>query len=414
MSFPQTRLRRLRHNATLRDMLGGSPLRREELIAPLFVREGRALRDEIPSMPGVYQYSVDTAMETVRQWSDLGIVAVLLFGIPDRKDAVGSEAWNAQAAVQRLTREIKKSLPHMLVVTDVCLCEYTEHGHCGVIKTSVPPKDHGQDARATHGQDAHATHGQDAHATHGQDAHATHGQDARATHGKDAHATHGQDAHATHGQDAHATHGQDAHATHGQDARATHGQDAHATVDNDATLELLAKTALSHASAGADIVAPSAMMDGQVQAIRSALDAGDFQMTAIMSYSVKFASCLYGPFRDAAGSTPQFGDRRTYQMDYRSPRQAAQEAAADLAEGADILMVKPAGAYLDIIADIRRRFDAPLAAYQVSGEYSAIRAAASLGYLDEQRTVIEVTSAIKRAGADLIITYFAQQLAQWL
>jgi porphobilinogen synthase len=325
-------------------------------------------------MPGVYQHSVDTAMETVRQWSDLGIVAVLLFGIPDRKDAVGSEAWNAQAAVQRLTREIKKSLPHMLVVTDVCLCEYTEHGHCGVIKTSVPPKDHGQDARATHGQDAHATHGQDAHATHGQDA----------------------------------------HATHGQDARATHGQDAHATVDNDATLELLAKTALSHASAGADIVAPSAMMDGQVQAIRSALDAGDFQMTAIMSYSVKFASCLYGPFRDAAGSTPQFGDRRTYQMDYRSPRQAAQEAAADLAEGADILMVKPAGAYLDIIADIRRRFDAPLAAYQVSGEYSAIRAAASLGYLDEQRTVIEVTSAIKRAGADLIITYFAQQLAQWL
>jgi porphobilinogen synthase len=334
MSFPQTRLRRLRQNATLRDMLGSSPLRREELIAPLFVREGRALHAEIASMPGVYQHSVDTAMETVRQWSDLGIVAVLLFGVPDRKDAVGSEAWNDQAAVQRLIREIKKSLPHMLVVTDVCLCEYTEHGHCGVIKTTAPSKEH--------------------------------------------------------------------------------GQDAHATVDNDATLELLAKTALSHASAGADIVAPSAMMDGQIQAIRSALDGGDFQTTAIMSYAVKFASCLYGPFRDAAGSTPQFGDRRSYQMDYRSPRQATQEAAADLAEGADILMVKPAGAYLDIIADIRRRFDAPLAAYQVSGEYSAIRAAASLGYLDERRAVIELTSAIKRAGADLIITYFAQQLAQWL
>jgi porphobilinogen synthase len=323
-------------------MLGSSPLRREELIAPLFVREGRAIRAEIPSMPGVYQHSVDTAMETVRQWSDLGIQAVLLFGIPDRKDAVGSEAWNGQAAVQRLIREIRKSLPHMLVITDVCLCEYTEHGHCGVVKTNAPSKDHGQDARGTHGQDAHAT------------------------------------------------------------------------VDNDATLELLAKTALSHASAGADIVAPSAMMDGQIQAIRSALDAGDFQATAIMSYAVKFASCLYGPFRDAAGSTPQFGDRRSYQMDYRSPRQAAQEAAADLAEGADILMVKPAGAYLDIIADIRRRFDAPLAAYQVSGEYSAIRAAASLGYLDERRAVIELTSAIKRAGADLIITYFAQQLAGWL
>lgn len=333
MSFPQTRLRRLRHNATLRDMLGASPLRREELVAPLFVREGRAVRTEIPSMPGVFQHSVDTAMETLRQWSDLGIVAVLLFGIPDRKDAVGSEAWNDQAAVQRLTREIKKSLPNMLIVTDVCLCEYTEHGHCGVIKTS-PSKEH--------------------------------------------------------------------------------GQDAHATVDNDTTLELLAKTALSHASAGADIVAPSAMMDGQIQAIRSALDAGDFQTTAIMSYAVKFASCLYGPFRDAAGSAPQFGDRRSYQMDYRSPRQAAQEAAADLDEGADILMVKPAGAYLDIIADIRRRFDAPLAAYQVSGEYSAIRAAASLGYLDERRAVIELTSAIKRAGADLIITYFAQQLAGWL
>ena len=358
MSFPQTRLRRLRHNATLRDMLGSSPLRREELIAPLFVREGRAVHNEIPSMPGVFQHSVDTAMETLRKWSDLGIVAVLLFGVPDRKDDVGSEAWNDRAAVQRLTREIKKSLPNMLVVTDVCLCEYTEHGHCGVLKPSTPTKDHGQDAQATHGQDAHATHGQDAHATH--------------------------------------------------------GQDAHATVDNDATLELLAKTAVSHASAGADIVAPSAMMDGQIQALRSALDAGNFQMTAIMSYAVKFASCLYGPFRDAAGSAPQFGDRRSYQMDYRSPRQAAQEAAADLAEGADILMVKPAGAYLDIIADIRRRFDAPLAAYQVSGEYSAIRAAASLGYLDERRAVIELTSAIKRAGADLVITYFAQQLAQWL
>jgi porphobilinogen synthase len=205
-------------------------------------------------------------------------------------------------------------------------------------------------------------------------------------------------------------HGQDARATHGRDAHAT----AHATVDNDATLELLARVAVSHAAAGADIVAPSAMMDGQVRAIRSAMDASNFQMTAIMSYSVKFASCFYGPFRDAAQSAPQFGDRRGYQMDFRSPRQAVQEAAADLEEGADILMVKPAATYLDILAELRQRFDAPLAAYHVSGEYSAIRAAAQLGWLDEQRAVLEVTSAIKRAGADLIITYFAEQLAKWL
>ncbi len=325
--FPEIRLRRLRRSATLREMLGGVRLRREELIAPLFVREGQGVRAEIKSMPGQFQFSVDTAMETLRRWSDAGIPAVLLFGIPDHKDATGSQAWDERAAVQRLCREIKKSLPRMVVITDVCLCEYTEHGHCGVLKAAAGG------ARE---------------------------------------------------------------------------------VDNDATLELLAKAACSHAAAGADIVAPSAMMDGQVRAIRTALDAGDMGMTAIMSYSVKFASCLYGPFRDAAGSAPQFGDRRAYQMDYRAPRQAMQEASADLADGADILMVKPAGAYLDILAEMRRRFDAPLAAYQVSGEYAAIRAAGSLGYLDERAAVLETTSAIKRAGADLIITYFAPELAAWL
>jgi porphobilinogen synthase len=332
--FPETRLRRLRNSATLRDMLASVSLRREELIAPLFVREGQNLREEISTMPGQYQHSVDTAMETLQRWSDMGIPAVLLFGIPDHKDAQGSEAWNDSAAVQRLVRQIKKSLPRMVVVTDVCLCEYTHHGHCGVLRGEGQPK-------------GHAAH-------------------------------------------------------------------AGEVVDNDATLELLARTALSHAAAGADIVAPSAMMDGQVQAIRTALDRQDFKMTAIMGYSVKFASCFYGPFRQAAQSAPQFGDRRTYQMDGRSPRQAAMEAAADLAEGADILMVKPAATYLDIIAEIRRRFDAPLAAYHVSGEYSALRAAARLGYLDERQAVLEVTAAIKRAGADLIITYFAEQLAGWL
>ena len=325
--FPTRRLRRLRHNATLREMLASVRLSRDELIAPLFVREGKGVRREIPSMPGQFQHSADTAVETIRRWAGKGLRAVLLFGIPDKKDAAGSEAWNDNAAVQRLTRQIESALPGLIVITDVCLCEYTDHGHCGtVIERPGGRKD----------------------------------------------------------------------------------------VDNDATLESLARTALSHARAGADVVAPSAMMDGQVAAIRRALDSEGFETTAIMSYAVKFASSLYGPFRDAAESTPRFGDRRTYQMDYRAPRQAALEAAADLDEGADIIMVKPAATYLDVIAEVRGRFDAPLAAYHVSGEYAMLKAAAAAGWLDERAAAIEVTSAIKRAGADLIITYFAEQLAEWL
>jgi len=308
-------------------MLAAVRLSRDDFIAPLFVREGKGVRREIPSMPGQFQHSVDTATETARRWADKGLRAVLLFGIPDRKDAVGSEAWNDNAAVQRLARQIKSALPEFVVITDVCLCEYTDHGHCG--KVIERP-----DAR------------------------------------KDA--------------------------------------------DNDATLELLARTAVSHTRAGADVVAPSAMMDGQVSAVRQALDAEGFKTTGIMSYAVKFASSLYGPFRDAAESPPKFGDRKTYQMDYRSPRQASLEVAADLDEGADIIMVKPAAAYLDVIAEVRRRFDAPLAAYHVSGEYAMLKAAAAAGWLEERPAVIEVTSAIKRAGADLIITYFAEQLADWL
>ena len=327
--FPSRRLRRLRNSATLREMLATVRLSRDELIAPLFVREGEGLRREIPSMPGQFQYSVDTALETARRWSDAGIRAVLLFGIPDegRKDSDGSQAWARQAPVQRLCEQLKDALPELLVITDVCLCEYTDHGHCGpVVKTS-------------------------------------------------------------------------------------NGQ---ARVDNDAAIELLARTAVSHAQAGADIVAPSAMMDGQVGAIRAALDAQGLADTPIMSYAVKYASSMYGPFRDAAESTPQFGDRRSYQMDYRTTGQAAMEARLDVDEGADIIMVKPAATYLDVIAKVSRLIDAPLAAYHVSGEYASLMAAAQNGWIDERAAAIEVTTAIKRAGADLIITYFAEKLAGWL
>jgi len=326
-SFPVRRLRRLRYNATLRDMLADVKITREDLIAPVFVREGHGVSKEIVSMPGQYQFSVDTALETVRRWADKGLRAVLLFGIPETKDSCGSGAWDEGAAVQRLAGEIKRALPEMLVITDVCMCEYTDHGHCGAIS----PRPDGQD-----------------------------------------------------------------------------------DVENDATLGLLAKTALSHARAGADVVAPSAMMDGQVGAIREALDDNGFETVALMSYAVKFASNMYGPFRDAAESPPQFGDRRTYQMDFRAPRQSGAEAALDVPEGADIVMVKPGASYLDIIADVRRQVDVPVAAYHVSGEFAMLKAAARAGWIDEKGAAMEVTAAMKRAGADLIITYYAEQLAEWM
>ena len=325
--FPVRRLRRLRYNATLRDMLADVKVTRDDLIAPVFVREGRGVENQIVSMPGQYQFSVDTATETVRRWADKGLRAVLLFGIPDEKDSAGSGAWDESAAVQRLAGEIKRATPDVLVITDVCMCEYTDHGHCGAI------------------------------------------------------------------------------------SRRPDGQD---DVDNDTTLGLLARTALSHARAGADVVAPSAMMDGQVAAIRQALDDNGFQTVALMSYAVKFASNMYGPFRDAAESPPKFGNRRTYQMDFRSPAQSGPEAAMDIAEGADIVMVKPAATYLDVIAAVRRQVAVPLAAYHVSGEFSMLKAAAQAGWLDEKAAAMEVTAAIKRAGADLIITYYAEQLADWL
>jgi len=325
--FPRRRLRRLRYRAALREMLAEVRPSPKDLIAPLFVRPGVGIRREIASMPGQFHYSPETALETIRRWADAGLPAVLLFGVGQRKDPQGSEAWDAKAAVQSLCRQIKQALPEMVVITDVCLCQYTDHGHCGVLGR---------------------------------------------------------------------------------------GTDGRMDVDNDATLQALARTALSHAQAGADMVAPSAMMDGQVAAIREALDEAGFVETGILSYAVKFASSFYGPFRQAAESAPQSGDRRSHQMDYRAGRQAILEARSDIAEGADVVMVKPAGAYLDVIAAVRNACHVPLAAYQVSGEYAAIKAAAAAGWLDERAAVVEMTTAIKRAGADLIITYFAERLAGWL
>jgi len=327
--YPTKRLRRLRSSGVLRDMLAEVELRREDIIAPVFVQQGLdgdETRD-IPSMPGVQRLSIDSAAATARRLFDKGISAVLLFGIPEKKDALGSGAWDHGGAVQQLTRLIKNQVPEMLVVADVCLCEYTDHGHCGPV---------------------------------------------------------------------------------------SQGLSGNASVDNDSALELLQKTALSLAEAGCDIVAPSAMMDGQVAAIRETLDRNNFTESAIMSYAVKYSSSLYGPFRDAAGSYPAFGDRKTYQMDYRSSREAIAEAQADVDEGVDILMVKPAGPYMDIIRAIRDRFSLPLAAYHVSGEYSMISAAAQAGWLDERAAAIEILTGIKRSGADIIITYFAEKLSDWL
>ena len=325
--FPTRRMRRLRYSATLRAMLAEVRLSRLDLIAPMFVREGAGVQVPISSMPGQFQFSPDTAAETACRWADQGLSAVLLFGIPESKDPVGTGAWDPAGVVPDTVARIKRAAPKMLVITDVCLCEYTDHGHCG----PIAPRPDGQ---------------------------------------KD--------------------------------------------VDNDATLVSLARVAVAHARAGADVVAPSDMMDGRVGAIRSALDEQGFLHTPILSYAVKFASSLYGPFRDAAESPPTFGDRRSYQMDWLAAGQVRDEVALDLAEGADMVMVKPAAAYLDVIQTVRGACDVPLAAYHVSGEYSMLVAAVERGWLEERQAVLEVLSAIKRAGADLIITYFADKAVQWL
>jgi porphobilinogen synthase len=322
MFFPIYRPRRLRRSETLRRMVRETRLSPDDFIYPLFVCPGRKVRKEIGSMPGVAQLSPDLAVEEAREARRLGIPAVLLFGIPRKKDQRGTEGYARNGVVQRTVRAIKREIPELVVITDVCLCEYTSHGHCGVV--------------------------------------------------------------------------------------------VQGDVDNDATLTLLAKMALSHAEAGADMVAPSDMMDGRVRAIREALDRKGCTHLPIMAYAAKHASGFYGPFREAAESTPQFGDRRSYQMDPANAREALRETALDVQEGADIIMVKPALPYLDIIRAVREEFDLPVAAYNVSGEYSMIKAAGQKGWLDEERVMMEVLTAIKRAGADLIITYFAKDAAKAL
>ena len=324
MAFPQQRLRRTRRTAGLRSLVRETRLSPQDFVYPIFVSAREDVKDPIASMPGIFQLSINHAVAEARRAHGLGIPAVLLFGIPDHKDEAATGAYDPEGIVQLATRAIKDAAPELLVITDVCLCEYTSHGHCGVVE-----KETGQ-------------------------------------------------------------------------------------VLNDVSLELLARTAASQAEAGADVVAPSDMMDGRVAAIRSELDSEGFENTPIMAYAAKYASAFYGPFRDAAGSAPQFGDRRSYQMDPANAREALVETGLDVEEGADIVMVKPALPYLDVLRRVRESTDLPLAAYNVSGEYAMVKAAAQNGWLDEERAVIEALTGIKRAGADIIITYHAPDAALWL
>ncbi len=320
--FPQMRLRRMREAAALRSLAQETRISVSDFIYPIFVTHGRNVQNPIDPMPGMYQLSLDNLISEVGEVDALGIGAVLLFGLPAHKDAEGTEAYHPNGIVQEAIRTIKQTAPDMLVIADVCLDEFTDHGHCGIIRNG--------------------------------------------------------------------------------------------TVDNDATLELLARMAVCQAEAGVDMVAPSAMMDGQVAAIRSALDSADFEHLPIMAYSAKYASSFYGPFRVAADSAPQFGDRRGYQMDIANSREAMREIRMDIDEGADIIMVKPALSYLDVIAAARKEFGYPMAAYNVSGEYSMVKAAAENEWIDGQRITLEILTSIKRAGADMIISYHAKEAARWL
>jgi len=321
-TYPTKRLRRLRYNPLVRDMVRETELSKNDLIYPLFVVPGDKIKKEIKSMPGVFQMSIDVLVEECKEVSALGIPAVILFGIPEHKDEKGSEAYDSNGIIQRAVRAIKANVQNLLVITDVCLCEYTSHGHCGLLN----------------------------------------------------------------------------------------GEE----ILNDETVSLLAKEAITHAEAGADIIAPSDMMDGRIAAIRKALDYKGFINIPIMSYAVKYASGYYGPFRDAADSAPAFGDRRSHQMDIANSNEAIREAEADVEEGADIIMVKPAGPYLDVLYRVKQKFGLPTAAYQVSGEYAMIKAAGRNGWIDEERVMIESLTAIKRAGADMFLTYFAKDAARWI
>lgn len=320
--FPQVRLRRLRRTEALRALVRETRVEVGDLIYPMFVVEGKGIKEEITSMPGIFRHSADQLPPEIEEIARLKIPAVLLFGIPEHKDETGSSAYYPEGAVQQAIRIIKNSVPELIVITDVCLCEYTSHGHCGVVTNEQ--------------------------------------------------------------------------------------------VDNDQTLPLLAKMAVSHVEAGADIVAPSDMMDGRVKVIRESLDEREFQHIPILSYAAKYASAFYGPFREAAESVPQFGDRRAYQMDPPNVREALREVEQDIAEGADIIMIKPALAYLDVIRQVRDAFNYPLAAYNVSGEYAMVKAAAQRGWIDERRVILETLTAIKRAGAEIILTYHAKEFARWL
>jgi porphobilinogen synthase len=320
--FPLLRSRRLRWTEPLRNLVRETRISVGDLVYPLFVVEGNGQKQEIATMPGIFRYSIDMLPREIEGVAKLGIPAVILFGIPINKDATGSGAYHPRGVIQQALRTVKQSVPELLIMTDVCLCEYTSHGHCGIVV------------------------------------------------------------------------------------------DGH--VDNDQTLKLLARTALSHAEAGADIVAPSDMMDGRVKAIREALDEGGFNHIPILSYAAKYASAFYGPFREAAESTPQFGDRRSYQMDPPNWREALREVEQDIAEGADMIMVKPALAYLDVLYRVRNAFNCPLAAYNVSGEFAMVKAAAQRGLIDERPTILEILTAVKRAGADFIITYHAKEAASWV
>ncbi|UCD89314.1 MAG: porphobilinogen synthase [Desulfobacterales bacterium] len=322
MLFPDSRPRRLRQSDAIRRMVRETTLSVDDLILPLFVINGKGVKNPIDSMPGQYQLSIDNLVITSKKAYELGIPAIMLFGIPDKKDPLATTAYAKNGIVQKAASTLKEKVPDLLIITDVCLCQYMDHGHCGIVEGH--------------------------------------------------------------------------------------------TIDNDATLDLLAKTALSHARAGADMVAPSDMMDGRVAEIRNTLDENDYTHTPIMSYAVKYCSSFYGPFRDAADSAPKFGDRRTYQMDPANVLEAVREATMDVEEGADIIMVKPALPYLDIVCRIREEIDLPVAAYNVSGEYAMIKAADKMGWLDGQRVMMETLTAIKRAGADLILTYFAIDAAQAL
>jgi len=361
MAFPTTRLRRLRQNEPLRSMVRETRLTPESLVYPLFVCPGERIRKPIGSMPGVFNLSIDQMVSEARETHSLGIPAVILFGLPESKDEQASGAWAYDGIVQSATRAIKDAVPELLVIADVCLCEYMSHGHCGVVRNPGGSSPEKSRPTARTPREAMETKGALASVA---------------------------------------------------TAAAPSLDGEQYEIDNDATLEILTRTAVSQARAGADIVAPSDMMDGRVAAIREALDAAGFQNTPILSYAAKFASGFYGPFREAADSAPQFGDRRSYQMDGANLREAMREIETDLDEGADMIMVKPAMPYLDVIAAARARFDAPIAAYQVSGEYAMIQAAAQNGWLDRERVMMESLISIRRAGAGIILTYFAKEAAR--